>query len=126
MSDQLTQTGFNVDASGNVTALSMVPTYQKKSYALKTAAYTLVPTDQVIIYTTLAAARTVTLPAASAVPAGTEISVRDASGNAGTNNINFSAAGSDTIVGATAIATNNGGARLLSNGVDKWYISLGG
>lgn len=86
--------------------------------------YTITATDPDYIgITSTAAARTVTLPAASAVSAGRTFVVKDESGAAATNNITVQRAGSDTIDGATTkvINTNYGSARLYSDGASKWF-----
>lgn len=86
--------------------------------------YTILITDPAYIaITSTAAARTITLPAASAVPAGKTFIVKDESGGAGTNNITVQRAGSDTIDGATTkvVNTNYGSVRLYSDGVSKWF-----
>lgn len=86
--------------------------------------YTILITDPTYIgVTSTAAPRTITLPAASAVPAGKTFTVKDESGAAVTNNITVSRAGSDTIDGATTkvINTNYGGVTLYSDGVSKWF-----
>jgi hypothetical protein len=76
---------------------------------------------------TMSASRTLTLPAAAAVPAGEEIIVGDASGSVtATNTIVIARAGSDTINGATSatIAHANGTLRLISNGTDAWVATV--
>jgi len=74
------------------------------------------------ITASLTAARTKTLPAANAVPAGHVLMIKDASGSAGTNNIIVARAGSDTIDGANSvnISANYGVLRLYSNGNNAW------
>lgn len=77
---------------------------------------------------TMSASRAVTLPAANAVAAGTEIIVADESGTVtGTNTIVVTRAGSDTIDGATTttIMAPHGWRRLISNGVDRWTFDGG-
>lgn len=72
---------------------------------------------------TMTASRTVTLPAASAVPGGASITVADESGTVSmVNTIVVAAAGSDTINGITnaIIATANGTRTFTSNGTNKW------
>jgi hypothetical protein len=66
-----------------------------------------------------------TLPAASAMAAGTSISVMDISGAANTYNITITAAGSDTINGASTkvISTAYGGAKLWCDGSSKWFVA---
>lgn len=77
---------------------------------------------------TMSAARTVTLPAANAVPAGWELVVSDDSGTVtSTNKITLARAGSDTINGGTSedILTAYGWRRLLSDGASKWTFDGG-
>jgi hypothetical protein len=73
------------------------------------------------------AARTVTLCAASAIPAGQWIVIKDENCNAATANVTINRAGSDAIVAATTggtsvvINTNGGLAWLMSDGTSKWF-----
>jgi hypothetical protein len=93
--------------------------------AISDAGYTAAATDRLIAYTALSAARTVTLPAASAYPTGTKLTVIDESGNcSATNTITLARAGSDTINGGTSavIATAYGYVALESNGSSKWTV----
>ena len=99
------------------------------------AAYTALATDRTVAYIALSAARAVTLPAASAFPTGLRLLIVDQSGNcSATDTISVSAAGADTISGATSavIAAPYGYVALESNGSNKWTIvdqstgSLGG
>lgn len=85
---------------------------------------TLTATTGKLIRINYAGAVTVTLPAASAVPANDVYFVlKDESGAAGSNNITISRAGSDTIDGATSyvISTNYGKVALYSDGASKWF-----
>jgi hypothetical protein len=86
--------------------------------------YTVLPTDGTVMYTTLTAARTVTLPAANAVPAGYRILIMDMAGTATANNITINRAGADTIQGgvSTSITLNWGDKELVSDGTSKWNI----
>ena len=89
------------------------------------AAYTASAADRLIAYTSLTAARVVTLPAASAYPTGTQLIVVDELGNSSaTLTITLARAGSDTINGGTAavIATAYGFVALESNGSNAWTI----
>jgi len=89
------------------------------------AAYTVVATDRLVAYTALTAARAVTLPAASAFPTGTKLTVVDESGNCSeTATITLNRAGSAPINGATSavIATAYGYVALESNGSSKWTV----
>lgn len=90
--------------------------------------YTILLTDVgfgwVVGVTSTAAARTITLPLANAVPAGWQTTIKDESGGALTNNITIARAGADTIDGATSnvINLNYGSRTLYSDGVSKWFL----
>jgi Major tropism determinant N-terminal domain len=89
------------------------------------AAYTALTTDRLIAYIALTAARTVSLPAASAFPSGSRLLVVDESGAcSATNTIALSRAGADLIDGAAtaAITAAYGYLALESNGSNKWTI----
>lgn len=93
--------------------------------AVSDAAYAVLATDRSVAYTALTAARIVTLPAASAYPTGTALTIFDESGNcSATNALTIARSGSDTIDGATSasIATAYGYLALESNGSGKWTI----
>lgn len=84
--------------------------------------YAVVATDYRASYTSLTAARTVTLPAANTVPAGLKVIVKDESGAcSGTNTITVSVASAGTIDGAASKVVNTayGTARFYSNGA-QW------
>lgn len=86
---------------------------------------TVVSTDSALLYSAITAARTVTLPAANAVPVGFRILVSDASGSAsGVNTITLNRAGADTINGGASVAINAayGCRELVSDGVSKWTV----
>jgi len=70
--------------------------------------------------------KTFTMPAANIIAAGMYFVVRDVAGDAGTNPISFTPIGSDKInnVGPAAsplINTNGGVARIISDGVSRWW-----
>lgn len=86
---------------------------------------TLVSPNGKAIYTSITAARIVTLMAANAVPAGFVVLVTDASGNAsGVNTITLTRVGADTINGGTTAVLNTafGSKELVSDGVSKWTV----
>lgn len=79
------------------------------------ANYTATAADTIVALTSLTAARTVTLPSASGVPAGKQLIVKDESGSCnGSNTITVAG----TIDGATNLVLNSAYAsvRLYSNG----------
>ncbi|MGD0639861.1 MAG: hypothetical protein ABSC22_03850 [Roseiarcus sp.] len=89
------------------------------------AAYAALATDRTIAYTAITAARIVTLPASSAYPTGTTLTVYDESGNCSAAlTITLSAAASDKIDGASSavISCAYGFLALQSNGAGKWTI----
>lgn len=87
--------------------------------------YTVVNTDALkIIGLSNTAARTITLPAATAFASGVTVWFKDEAGTAGTGNIVINRAGSDTIDGATSytISANYGFIGLYSDGSSKWFV----
>jgi hypothetical protein len=74
-----------------------------------------------------AAARSITLPAASGVTAGRFYVFTDSTGSAATNNITINRAGSDTIEGDAShiLAENYGSVILVSDGTSKWSVAGG-
>jgi len=128
---------FKVSANGSswttaiaIDAATGAPTFANLRTAVANAFYTALVTDRLIAYTSLSAAQTVTLPAASAYPPGQQLVIADESGAcSATDTITVSRAGSDTIDGATSavIATAYGYLALESNGSNAWTIvDLGG
>jgi hypothetical protein len=93
--------------------------------AIADANATVAATDRMLVYTSLTAARTVTLCAASAYPTGTVLWIVDESGACTrTLSITIARAGSDLIEGRTtaSIGAVNGYIALESDGVSKWKI----
>lgn len=92
------------------------------------AAYVILATDRYIGLTaTLTAPRAWTLPAASAVPAGTRITIHDeAGGITSTNTLTFGVTGSDTINGASTFVLNaaRSGVEFRSDGISGWSLRL--
>ena len=123
---------FKVSPNGStfVTALALdaatgAATFANLRTAVADAAYSALVTDRMIAYTSLSAARAVSLPAASAFPAGQQLAFVDESGAcSATNTITINRAGSDTINGATSavISAAFGFLSIESNGVGKWTI----
>lgn len=91
------------------------------------ANYTILTTDRWVSQNGfISAARTFTLPAASAVPAGWEIIIGDESGLVTpTKCVIIARAGSDLIDGQTSYTINEayGIRKLISNGITKWTVT---
>lgn len=94
--------------------------------AIADAPYTALVTDRQVAYSSLTAARVVTLPAASAYPAGAVLSIVDESGAcSSTNTITASCAGSDKINGnasSAVLSVAYGLLQLQGNGSNAWTI----
>jgi hypothetical protein len=89
------------------------------------ASYAATNTDRFIAYTSLTAARTVTLPAANGVAAETAITIYDETGACtSTNTITISRHGADTINGAASYVLQNQFSlvSVRSNGSNTWVI----
>lgn len=78
----------------------------------------------VTVLTDTAAARTITLPLASAVAAGRIYIIKDVSGQSEANAITLAAAGSDTVDGASSqsLSSNYSSWIITGDGVSAWYI----
>lgn len=93
--------------------------------AVADANYAALPTDRTIAFTALTAARTVTLPAASAYPTGTQLLLVDETGNCSPAlPLVVVRSGTDTLNGATSatIAGAYGFLALTSNGKGAWTL----
>lgn len=91
--------------------------------AVADANYTALPTDRTVAYAALTAARTVTLPAASVYPTGTQLLFVDETGACSPSvTITVARAGTDTINGATTalLSSAYGFLALTSNGKGAW------
>lgn len=86
--------------------------------------YTILLSDYVISYTSLSAARTVTVPDASTVAAGTTYIIKDAVCDSATDNIILDPAGTDTIDTATTFTMNVNcmSITIMSDGGTNWEI----
>ncbi len=79
--------------------------------------YTATSTDTLIAYVTLTAARTVTLPAASSVPAGKQFIIKDESGNCSSGNT-ITIVGIIDGVSNLVLNTAYSNTRIYSNGTN--------
>lgn len=90
------------------------------------AAYSILASDKIVAQTgTMSASRIFTLPEASTVEAGEEITVIDESGSVSSvNSIVIQRSSADTIDGLTQVAITQpyGVVKLVCNGVDSWQI----
>jgi hypothetical protein len=123
---------FKVSPNGSTYTTGLIfdattgaPTFGNARTAVSDAAYTALSTDREVAYTAITAARIVTLPAASAFPAGHPLVILDESGAVSlTNTITVNRTGADTISGRTSasIVTPYGYIRLVSNGSNAWTV----
>jgi len=89
------------------------------------AAYAVLASDRTVAVTALTAARTLTLPAASAYPAGAALTIVDESGAcSATSTVTIAAAGTDTVNGAAnaVLAAPYSYLALESNTANKWTV----
>lgn len=117
-----------VDAFDDTLANAMIDVYDitGTTKTLGNADATLASTDRrAILGATLTAVRTITLPAASAIPAGVPIAIIVPSGAISTSYaLVFAAAGSDTIHGAASAGMmTHGLVFLASDGVSAWSMT---
>ncbi len=112
--------------AGGFPAPTLAETLTNYRTAVSDADYAIVPlTDRLVPYTSLTAARTITLCAASGYPTGTPLTIVDETGNcSAAKAITIARAGSDTIDGGTStlITSAYGYTTLESDGVSKWTI----
>jgi hypothetical protein len=123
---------FKVSPNGTswTTAIALdattgAPTFANQRTAVSDVNYSALATDRMIAFTAITAARTVTLPAASAYPAGTRLTVVDESGGcSATITITLNRAGFDLINGATSavLSMAYGYLAIESNGSNAWTI----
>lgn len=101
---------------------------QAISYAaVANSNYVIAAPVNVVAYTSIAATRTVTLPAASAVPTGSSITVMDLSGSLSSSiGITVAPQGGDTVNGSTSqtLKTSYGVFRFISDGTSKWTATM--
>ncbi len=112
-------TGIEIDAATGA------PSFANQRTAISDAAYSALPTDRLLAYTALTAARVVSLPSAASYPAGARLTVVDESGScSATNTITLACAGSDAINGGSseAVSAAYGYVAIESNGSNKWTI----
>lgn len=99
-----------------------IPTADDRK-SITASSYTILVSDD-LIACNHSSPLTITLPAASSVSEGRKYTIKDESGNAGTNNITINRAGSDTIDGETSIIINgNYDSVVIYRGASSsWYI----
>lgn len=113
-----TVTGFTTDLR-----MSLGGGLVKRRTTVADAAYTVLNSDLLVVYTSLTAARAVTLPAqGGTLPAGQELTIKDESGSCdGTKTITITPP-SGTIDGASSVVINTayGKATVYTNGTN-WF-----
>lgn len=100
------------------------------NYLAKTGAYTIAASDWDvhkavhISCDSTGGAFAVTLPAASTIPAGTHLTIKDAADQASANNVTITPNGTDTIDNASnLLLTANGESfTLVCDGVSNWEV----
>ncbi|SDR10158.1 hypothetical protein SAMN05519103_00746 [Rhizobiales bacterium GAS113] len=120
---QKTTRGGVIFRSNGSNAWNVLVPFQRTAVA--DANYTATFGDSLIAYTSITAARTVTLPAAASYQKGAQLTIIDESGScSATNTIGITRAGADTINGGTSLTLNQAYAyvALESDGVSKWTI----
>ena len=111
--------------SGGWPAAKLSEVVTNKRTAVADANYTILVADRLVAYTSLTAARAVTLPAASTYPTGISLTIVDESGAcSATNTLTINRVGSDTINGATSavVSMAHGFVALESDGASKWTV----
>jgi hypothetical protein len=119
-----TTTGRAVLTAGSILAARVSLKIDQRT-TVADIAYTMVAGDYNVQYTSISAARSVTLPAASTLNPGQVIIIGDSSGNASANNtITVTRTGADSINGLTTFVINApyGQAMLQSDGTSKWIL----
>jgi hypothetical protein len=115
--------------AGGSDALWRQLTFSNADYNLGTAPAPALSTNVVLAQTgTLAAARTVTLPAASSLAAGTEVIVQAGAGCSAVNTVSIARAGSDTINGAAPSVVMTAAyawRRFVTDGASAWTFDAG-
>jgi hypothetical protein len=110
--------------SNGTNAWNVITLAQRRAVA--DANYTALQGDSIVAYTSITAARVVTLPAASAFQIGQRLTIVDESGScSGTNTISVTRAGADTINGSASAQVVNlafGYLAIESDGVSKWTV----
>jgi hypothetical protein len=118
--------GINGSIIGGTTpAAASFTTLALARHAVSDANYTVAAGISTVAYTSITAARTLTLPASSSFNTGQQLLVVDESGSCSpTKTITLGAAGSDTIDGATSavIGAAYGYVAIESNAGGKWTI----
>src|SRR5579872_5769747 len=93
--------------------------------AVSDAAYSVLATDRMVAYTSLSAARIVSLPASTAYPTGTRLTVLDETGSCSPiKTLTITPNGADVIDSATSAVVNvpYGFIGLESNQAGEWTI----
>ncbi len=113
---------FLCQSSATGAAVWLQVPFRSSAVATKTAAYTIVATDNIILCDATSAAFTITLPSASAAGiSGCQFTIKRT--NSGSNNVTLAASGSQTIDGAAnyVLDTQYKTARVVSNG-SNWFL----
>lgn len=115
--------------AGGIAAAKLSEVVTAARTAIPDVAYAVLTTDRIVAYTSLSAARAVTLCAANAFPVGVPLWIIDESGScSGTKTITAFSAEGDTLdgVGDAVLDAPYAAICLASNGAEKWTIISGG
>jgi hypothetical protein len=110
--------------AGGISMAKLSEVVTRSRTAVSDTNYTALITDRLIAYTTLTAARTVSLPQASTFPTGTRLLVIDESNNASPLvTITLSPYAGDSIIGRFTIRSAGCSVEIESNGGTQWTVT---
>lgn len=118
--------GVAIQLTSGGSIIGVAGTTQQFSYTSVSSNLTIASADTfVYIAVDTSAARTITLPSASAVSQGRIYYVKDITGNSFDNAITLNAAASEDIDGDSSVtlSSNYGSWLIVGNGSDGWHIS---
>jgi hypothetical protein len=125
LSFKVSPNGSTWTAGISLDAATGVPTFANLRTPVSDAAYSALITDRLVAYTTITAARVVTLPSAAAYPPGQSLTIVDESGSCSSLlTITISRSGTDAINGGTSAVLSSayGFTTVESNGASKWTV----
>lgn len=115
----------DASTAGGWPAAKLAEVITNRNAPIGDAAYTVAVTDRTVAYTSLTAARIVSLPTAASYPTGTRLTIVDECGAcSATKTLTINVNGTDTLNGASSavLAVAYGALSLMSNGSTAWTI----